>query len=736
MAQVGVASDAEHVLVNWSARAETSIALWGARNEYVSFQICVAGPCTITNVVMPTFGPFPASNIHVFTEWNLNISTPTAADGWTGPTPFIMWPVGLDDVVGESRTGGLPITVPNGQLQMFWVDILIPEGATAGTYAGTATVSISGQADQSVTCTVTVYNFSLPATSSLRTWSPSYYAALITQHLGMSDQAALNQLATRYARLFLDHRFSLSQIDTGDTSLANYNTYFAPFITGGASTRLPNARWTTFTLQGAAGGTTSNLWGGPSAFVANAVANGWLDRFFAYIADEPATTNTWGNISPNNSAWKGLDSRIKTLVTCDIAGAMANGVQNAIDILCPIIESVWPPGSSSQIGTYAAWKAGGTLPREVWTYQSLDEYQAGWLKYVADATALQMRQQAWMDYLVPVTGELFFSATYSMTFPGSPWNSIYAFNGNGGTWAFPGCAIASPNGSPAIGGTTDIPLSSFLLKQIRQGLQEYEYGRLLDAAGDNTMRTLGLQMFPGVNSQPSVATFLQNKRLIAERLNTLIGGGYPSVGPHVDSITPNVGPSAGGTTVVFAGSDFTSSDTVVFGTQAAAVIAATSTSLTVVAPANPVSTVNVTVTGPTGAYYTVTNGFTYQQTLPPPPEPSASALDPSWPVSSTLTNSSTHSMTVNAPTTVPTVLGPRLVYAVIIWNVRGGGDASGGQRPAVTITDSNGKTFTQIVAGDFTTYHPYAQGAEIHACWYTAAVPVGTVFTVTWGVGA
>ncbi len=84
--------------------------------------------------------------------------------------------------------------------------------------------------------------------------------------------------------------------------------------------------------------------------------------------------------------------------------------------------------------------------------------------------------------------------------------------------------------------------------------------------------------------------------------------------PDVTSVTPAVGPLAGGTTVSISGVGFTGGTTVKFGTLAATnVVVASSTELTATSPAESAGTVNVTVTtvGGTSGNSTA-DQFTYQ----------------------------------------------------------------------------------------------------------------------------
>ncbi|WP_234545178.1 IPT/TIG domain-containing protein [Streptomyces shenzhenensis] len=76
---------------------------------------------------------------------------------------------------------------------------------------------------------------------------------------------------------------------------------------------------------------------------------------------------------------------------------------------------------------------------------------------------------------------------------------------------------------------------------------------------------------------------------------------YTSVpAPVITSLTPPDGPSAGGNSVVIAGTNLTGATLVLFGFTPAAITAVTATSVTVTAPAGLPSTMNVTVTTPGG----------------------------------------------------------------------------------------------------------------------------------------
>ena len=82
--------------------------------------------------------------------------------------------------------------------------------------------------------------------------------------------------------------------------------------------------------------------------------------------------------------------------------------------------------------------------------------------------------------------------------------------------------------------------------------------------------------------------------------------------PSVSGITPNSGPTAGGTSVTINGSAFVSGATVsIGGTPATNVTFVNSGSLTATTPAHAAGTVNVVVTNPDTQSGTLTNGFTF-----------------------------------------------------------------------------------------------------------------------------
>lgn len=549
---VGVASDVEKIFPSFPPRAETATTLYGAANEFVSFQIVVAGPATVTAIAIAAFGPIGSANIHVFRVDAVPLQNATGQDGVGGSFGSVPDPLrpDVDDVVGEKRNA-FPFTVPNGKVQAFWIDIHIPSNATSGTFTGAATVSISGQADTTVPITLNVWGFSIPSTSSIPSYFGFSFASINGPYPGIG-QAAFSALRVKYGILGLDHRISLGGIDDGDNSTADFNTNYAALINGTAGTQLAGAKLTKLTINGSLGG---------AAFVANANSNGWSSLLLGYntpTQDEPGpnggpgpTGATFNSIINQYSTDKAISQSIKDVATCNLANATQFGAQNSIDVIVPIVEDMFPrPGTASVSGlqrsTYDGWLSANSK-RELWMYQSCSSFGCGFVSsanngetsYALDApdstgavTMLHQRMMGWLLALWNIHGELYYETQIASwvrktdangnSVPVNPWinenNALYNFGGNGdGTLFYPG--------SPSyIGGTTTIPCSSMRLKAIRDGYQDYEYLRILDTFNDQTGRNLGNAMFPNPWTQPTVSTFTANRIAIGNKIHLLVTG--------------------------------------------------------------------------------------------------------------------------------------------------------------------------------------------------------------------
>jgi hypothetical protein len=160
--------------------------------------------------------------------------------------------------------------------------------------------------------------------------------------------------------------------------------------------------------------------------------------------------------------------------------------------------------------------------------------------------------------------------------------------------------------------------------QVWYGTQSGIYSNHVDLGKVTTTQVTGLvagltyyfvvKAFDGSNySAPSNEVFFT------------VSGTPPPI--QVTGITPNNGPTTGGTTVAISGFNFLNGATVKIGTvSATSVIVANASTITANTPAGTAGAKNVVVTNPGGQTATINNGFTYH--APNGPAPQLSAVSP------------------------------------------------------------------------------------------------------------
>lgn len=212
----------------------TAYTMSAAKGESESFQIMVSAPAgglTNVNVVVPNLvGPggqfIPSSSLTLFREHYVYVSQAISAGEavWDGPNlrkgPG-WYPDGLipfkDPISGVSLSNSgaqyiaVPFNLAANTNQGIWVDVTVPRTATAGVYTGTFVVT-SNQGQQSVTLSLTVWNFTLPVKPTLRS-NLNYWN-------GSANLAALTSQDTKTTNIMLmENRLMPSIVNPPDESL-------------------------------------------------------------------------------------------------------------------------------------------------------------------------------------------------------------------------------------------------------------------------------------------------------------------------------------------------------------------------------------------------------------------------------------------------------------------------------------------------------------------------------------
>jgi len=474
-----------------TVRNQPSIALTAARNEFASFQVVIAGGGSGASGVRARFerlaGPssFPAANLTLYREAYLDVTSSSGNFGQKG-----QWPDGLipdvDEIAGEQRSA-FPFDVPANESRAVWVDVLVPKDAAPGVYQGAVSVTASGSSAQ-VPVTLTVVNAVLPSTASLASAFLIYPPNVCKAHTGSTDCGGTRQsadLLARYQRMALEHRLTLTALNVVPQGggWAEYDREYGPFLEGTAQTRLVGARVTSVQFSGKKEAARF------ADFQDHFEARGWLERAYDYTADEPPYGATWAEARALAQAVRDAAPRLRTLITTHIADAQKNGLEPLVDVMTPVVnhlDGTEPGFVGSQSTKYDVLRA--SPRRSLWVYQSCmsqgcgygnespeNQPDSGWPSYMVDRSGAKNRAMQWVAYLENASGELYYETALALP---TAWTNVFQYNGNGdGTLFYPGTVSR-------IGGSTEVPVSSIRLKLIRQGMQDFEWLKLVERAGD------------------------------------------------------------------------------------------------------------------------------------------------------------------------------------------------------------------------------------------------------------
>jgi hypothetical protein len=543
---VWTAVASEKIRPEEAPRAERGATLAAAKNEFEAFQVIVTGPATGVSASASELrelrgraaGQGRIGAPKLFREALMNIEHPSSADGSAGRFPDALVP-DIDEVVGEKRNA-FPFDVPVGESRAIWVDFHVPADAAPGAYRGTVTVH-SAEGDTPVPVQLTVWDFALPSTSSLKTAFAMTHGGVRKAH-GLSGEA-LTALRQRYAQLALDHRISISDLwdDGRGGDWSHFDGAYGAFLDGSASTRLKGAKLTSLKS-----GAHLNSASEHSDWASHFRARGWFDRLFQYTCDEPPLTCSWSDIASRAQLAKRADPAFRTLVTTDVDQAESHGTLSSVDVMVPLVNFMddrprtahgWTDGGE-KAPAYGTFLRSGP-EKELWLYESCMShgcggtvdignpsaeqlYFTGWPSYAIDASATRSRALEWFSFLYGATGELYYETTQAY-YAHDAWTNQWDFSGNGdGTLFYPGTA-------EEVGGKTDIPVASLRMKMIREGMEDFEYLKLLsDAGGAADAKQIAERLFPHAYQADVKPTDLMAAReAIAREILALTGKPVP-----------------------------------------------------------------------------------------------------------------------------------------------------------------------------------------------------------------
>jgi hypothetical protein len=472
-----------------------------ARNETESFQLLIqasGGSLGGLQVDMaqslrgPGGATIPAEDVTIYREGTYDVTQRSDGEGATGRWPDVLIPE-KDVLYGETRTA-FPVNLAAGAQLGVWVDVLVPQGQTAGSYTGSIAVSDSSGPLATVPIDLTVSDFTLPSTSSFKSAfhiDPWQICKAFTGDASCNgNQQQWWQLEALFGELGLDNRMTISNpyptgfnaAPSSSSQRANFANYVVPLLQGtDPRVRLPGAKLTSFDAYWQCVTESTTCLGDWKNLAAE---YGFSERFFLYNCDEPSGAAAWSQCASTaqkaEKSWPG----VRKLVTADSSELASNGASSYTTIDTPLVNDM-NSGNTDRRPSYDNFLSRGS--NELWIYSSCMSFSCnetenpawnGWPGYAIDEPASQAQAMGWMAFAYQASGELYYEATQSISTAST---DQYYSGGNGDGNLFYAGTPTGGNGSIAIGGTHPIPLETIRVKRIRDGYQDNEYLRMLEA---------------------------------------------------------------------------------------------------------------------------------------------------------------------------------------------------------------------------------------------------------------
>jgi len=523
MIKLRALNSSERIGQSQEPRGATTVEIKAARNEVESFQIVVTAPkenisvveVEISDLVGQAGSKIAKENIRLFREEYVRVrmSSPRAElPPGLYPDPLVPF-INPDtnepiEPLNQSRarwgepvkTAGydmyaLPFDVFKGQNQALWVDVHVPKDVPAGTYSGVLTVRVRGGISEQIGVTVTVWDFTLPDGPSHRNHFGGF--GNVARYFNVERNSdRFKQIEMRYCEAMAKHRINppipyylLPEVN-GDGSLniiPKRHTALKDFITKLHVTdfEIPRARFARLP-----GSTLRSDYKTVSSenrikaqqyyreFYKYLKDNGWEKRAYVYMLDEPNLRENYEQVLVLGQLVHGAVPQLKCLVVEQtyLQDLSWPDIDPAVDIWCPLWSFIDRETINDKL-------AGGD---EVWSYTALVQRSPRYHpKYQAvkdfdppywhiDRPLTVYRVPIWINYQYGIAGLLYWSTVTTVI---EPWyNPAFAhprhYNG-GGFLFYPGvpCGI-------------DGPVASMRVKNLRDGMEDYEYFAILEKLTD------------------------------------------------------------------------------------------------------------------------------------------------------------------------------------------------------------------------------------------------------------
>jgi hypothetical protein len=539
---------------------DDKVQIKSAKNEVESFQVVVTAPkdnikvvdVEITDLIGKNGEKISKDDIQLFRAEYVRVrrSTPRAELGpGLYPDPLVPF---INPLTGKpieprrqfQKRWGEPVTtvghemyaVPfdlfKGQNLPLWVDVYIPKNAPAGVYNGKVTVTAAGNISAQIPVALTVWDFTLPDGPTHKNHFGGLYN--ISRYFDVKrNSEEFQQIETRYCRSMADHRInppiprrllpevnsdgSLKIIPERHKELKEFMDKFhvtdfeiprAPFFSLPHSTLNKDYK----TIPPAAREKAIRYY---RKFYNYLKENGWEKRAYLYMLDEPNLRENYEQVLVLGELVHEAVPELKCLVVEQTYSQDPSwpDIDPAVDIWCPLWSFIDEKTINEKI----------SHGDQVWSYTALVQrsprYHPEYDKvrgldppyWHIDRPLTVYRIPTWINRRYNITGLLYWTTITTVMEPWlNPAFSHYGIHFNGGGFLFyPGtpCGI-------------DGPIASIRVKNLRDGMEDYEYFAILEKlAGKETVEKIVSTVAPNwwdFTKEP--AKFLSAREKLAEEI--------------------------------------------------------------------------------------------------------------------------------------------------------------------------------------------------------------------------
>jgi hypothetical protein len=412
----------------------------------------------------------------------------TVRGSW--PDPCVPIPLAAADG-GFSWSGGEPLRIGPGETLRVLIEWYSPRG-NAGRFSGEAAVGFrfSDGAGALLPYRVSGAGFALPWEPSYRTAVGIDYATVINRHRALGDRPPeARELWLDYLRELGEHRLFPYNADPrrfvvsweGRVDWRAFDEIQGPLLDGTLFPTVPPA--TSVRLRGP----QRYPWneGLREAYLAEIrsrfAERGWSDRLYFYPVDEPLIGD-YPELREDSRTYRADVPGLRVLATEPYSPLL----EPEVSIWCPDIVSLgdslpflplFAKGLELQAdfhlspppSVYAVERARG---KSLWIYTCTSAQFLDYPNLFIDSPAAYRRVIPWLMQRYGAEGFLYYNAAVAYR-KGNPWIDQYDYAANGdGTLFYPGVA-----GTPFVEGHRAV--ASLRMKQLRDGLEDYEYLELL-----------------------------------------------------------------------------------------------------------------------------------------------------------------------------------------------------------------------------------------------------------------